>query len=64
MCKDMFAVLIETDGAAFAEDRLRAVAYVLRRLADDLEMGDAPSTLVDRNGNTCGSVHYRARCAA
>jgi hypothetical protein len=52
---------IVTEHAAFGDDdrsKITETAYILRRLADQLEEGLMPQFVRDTNGNKCGTVKY------
>ena len=58
-----FKLTIDTDNAAFEEDRELEVARILRHVADQLLLGEpmAPNyeTLHDINGNDVGRVAFK-----
>lgn len=51
----MITITINNVGAAF-EERGIEEARLLRKLADIFESGGLPFTLIDINGNKCGTV--------
>ena len=54
-------ITIHTDNAAFEDDPWGEVAYILESIAENMtdEQGLTRSPLIDRNGNTCGSVSIK-----
>ena len=51
----MITIEINNSGAAFDEPGIE-IARLLRKLADVFEGGGLPFTLIDINGNKCGTV--------
>jgi hypothetical protein len=51
----MITIQINNSGSAFDEPR-EEIARILRSIADTIENGGAVLTLVDINGNKCGTV--------
>lgn len=55
----MIKITIDTDGAAFEENPDIELAAILKTLAYKLEHScHIPHTLIDKNGNTCGTVEH------
>ena len=52
----MLTLTIETDNAAFEDDKRGEIARILEKLVDDIRNGKEPSRLVDYNGNICGKI--------
>lgn len=56
---DHISIKIKTVNAAFDGDEARETARILRELADKLEQGREPDSLLDNNGNKVGTVEYK-----
>lgn len=53
-------IKINTDNDAFQGGNGRAeIARIFRNIADKIEAGESPRTILDVNGNTVGSINYR-----
>lgn len=52
----MITIEIENSGSAFDEPRVE-VARILRQLADRIESGCDVFTILDVNGNKCGTIN-------
>ena len=50
--------IIRTDNAAFDEDPNAETARILRKIADKIENGEEPVSILDINGNRVGTYMY------
>jgi len=59
MCDSKFIVEIKTSNAAFEDDCNFEIARILKKLAQDLEIGMGDSTILrDINGNRVGFAEF------
>lgn len=56
---EKITIEINTTNSAFEGCQEMELARILRKLADSLESGLAPSRLMDINGNKTGQVEYK-----
>ena len=58
MSVNKMTINIQMDNSAFDDDKWGETSRVLGQLAFDLGVDHLPVTLVDLNGNSCGTVVY------
>lgn len=54
----MFILKIDISNDAFEECSSNEIARILKKLAQNVYNGKEPTTLLDINGNVCGSVEW------